>query len=214
MRKKRVRLKTPPRAVYTSYVGKNDSLIQEVAQLYLPAGCRVADITYGKGVFWKFLDMDEYEFYPSDLVTVPERPYDFTEKLPYDAESFDVVVFDPPYTHNPGDMIVNDSYQLKETTTGFYHKDIIELYRKGMTQAFRILKPGGTLWVKCKDEIESSRQYMSHIEIHDIATKELSLKVKDLFVLTQRNRPVVQFEDQQHARKNHSYLWIFLKPEN
>ncbi len=75
----------------------------------------------------------------------------------------------------------------------------------------RILKPGGLLLVKCQDEIESARQRMSHIEIHDIAVHELGLTVKDLFVVTPKTKPVVQFKRQRHARKNHSYLWVFRK---
>jgi SAM-dependent methyltransferase len=201
----------PTDGLYTSHVGDNDLLIEQVAQLYLRPGMRVADITYGKGTFWLRIDLDKYHFFPSDIVTVPECPHDFREELPYEPDSFDVVVFDPPYTHNPGQMIVNDSYQLKETTKGFYHDDIIKLYRQGMTQAVRILKPGGTLWVKCMDEIESGVQRLSHIEIYEIARLALSLQIQDLFVITQKYPPVVQHKRQKHARKNHSYLWVFRK---
>jgi hypothetical protein len=35
---------------------------------------------------------------------------------------------------------------------------------------------------------------------------------KDLFVLTHKNAPAVQ-TTQQHARKNHSFLWIFKKAD-
>ena len=33
--------------------GTNADLIANVAQLYLPDGALVADVTYGKGVFWR-----------------------------------------------------------------------------------------------------------------------------------------------------------------
>jgi len=184
----------------------------EVARLYLKDGSKVADITYGKGVFWKEIDQSHFELFASDLLTCSDCPYDFIN-LPYNDKEFDIVVFDPPYCHNPGHMITDKNYQNRATTRGFYHKDIIELYRLGMTEGVRILKKNGFLWVKCKDEIESSQQQMSHIEIHDIAVKELDLYVKDLFILMQKNRPVIQFKNQQHARKNHSYLWIFKKDE-
>jgi len=196
---------------YSSYVCNNNSeLVKEVSNLYLKDGDSIADITYGKGVFWKKMDLNRFDFYPSDIITCPEAPYDF-KKLPYPKEKFDVVVFDPPYSHNPGQMIVNDNYQLRETTRGFYHKDIIQLYKEGMAEALRTLKQDGLLWVKCKDEIESSKQQMSHIEIFNIAINDLDFMVKDLFVMTQKNKPTIQFKNQQHARKNHSYLWVFKK---
>jgi len=195
--------------VYTAYIGNNDILFEEVAKLYLCIGDKIADITWGKGVFWKNIDLSKYFLSKSDLITCPDSPYDF-KNLPYNNEEFDKVVFDPPYAHNPGNMIVNNSYKNKETTKGFYHKDIIELYKKGMEESYRILKKNGILFVKCQDEIETSKQKYSHIEIFNIANK-IGFYSKDFFVLLRLNKPVIQYKKQKHARKNHSYLWVFQK---
>ena len=196
--------------VYTCIQGNNSDLISEVARLYIGDGDRVADVTFGKGVFWRKSDVGRMDFRSSDIVTCPEAPYDFRD-LPYDNDEFDHVVLDPPYAHSPGKMIVEGSYQNSATTKGMYHKDIINLYREGMTEGHRILGPGGLLWVKCQDEIESSKQKVSHIEIHDIAIGELGMIVQDMFVLMQSGKPIVQHKTQRHARKNHSFLWIFRK---
>lgn len=195
--------------VYTCYQCNNNELIKNVSELYLKDGDKIADITYGKGVFWRNIDLAKYDFYPSDIITCPDTPYDF-RNLPYDDNFFDVVVLDPPYVHNPGKLIVDANYQNAETTKGMYHKDIINLYKEGMQESFRVLKNNGYLWVKCKDEIESSRQCMSHIEIYNDALK-MGFAVKDLFVMMQKNNPILQHVVQKHARKNHSYLWIFKK---
>ena len=195
--------------IYTSYTGDNSQLIARVAELYLREGQVIADLTFGKGVFWKQLDMSKYKFFPSDIITSKALICDFCH-LPYRDQVFDVIVFDPPYCHNPGRMIVNANYQNKETTKGFYHDDILQLYREGMRESLRCLKDEGTLWVKTKDEVQSSLQMMSHIEIHDIAVKELNMLAEDFFVLTQNSLPAIQFK-QKHARKNHSYLWVFRK---
>jgi len=197
------------KGVYTAYTENNNFLILKVSKLYLKPGDKIADITYGKGTFWKDIDLSQFKLSPSDIRTCPESPYDFRD-LPYDDDSFDVVVFDPPYAHNPGNMIVNPAYQNKETTKGFYHKDIINLYKEGMEESFRIVKKGGFVFVKCQDEIETSKQRYSHIEIFNIA-EELGFYGKDLFVLVRKVFPVIQHKNQKHARKNHSYLWIFQK---
>lgn len=146
----------------------------------------------------------------SDLITCQKARWD-CRKLPHKDFTFDVVVLDLPYAHNPGQLMVDANYQNASTTKGMYHKDIIQLYREGMTEAKRILKPEGYLWVKTQDEIESSFQRWSHIEIYEIALT-LGFFGKDLFVLMQNNRPVIQHKKQQHARKCHSYLWIFKRP--
>ncbi|MFC1600832.1 hypothetical protein ACFL34_00590 [Candidatus Sumerlaeota bacterium] len=92
-----------------------------------------------------------------------------------------------------------------------YHSEIMQLYRDGMAEAKRILMGGGLLMVKCQDEVESSSQRRSHIEIHAMATAELGLKDEDLFLLVQPLVPTIQFKEQQHARNNNSFLWVFRK---
>jgi phage N-6-adenine-methyltransferase len=198
----------PP--IVTSYQCNNDGLMAQVARLYFRTGDRIADVTYGRGRFWRLTNMTQYDFHPSDLLTVPERPYDF-RNLPYRSHEFDAHVFDPPYMHNPpARRYLNADYKNFDTTKGISHDDIIRLYRDGMSEGWRILKPGGLMLVKCKDEIESGRQRMSHVEVHDIAVKELGMEVRDLFVLTQKAL-LVRFRNNNHARKNHSYLWVFEK---
>jgi DNA modification methylase len=198
----------PP--VLTSYQSNNDHLMAQVARLYFRPGDRVADVTYGTGRFWRKVDLTQYDFHPSDLLTVPDHPYDF-RYLPYRSADFDVHVFDPPYMrHPPARRYLDSDYHNYETTRGFTHGDIINLYRDGMAEGWRILKPEGLMLVKCKDEIEGGLQRMSHIEIHDIAVHELGMEVEDLFVLTQKML-LVLFRHDNHARKIHSYLWVFRK---
>jgi len=196
--------------IYTSIIGNNDTLLETISKLYFKPDDLIADVTYGKGVFWKKIDLTQYNFYPSDLITCKETPYDF-KKLPYEKNKFDSVVFDPPYMHTVGRPIVDGNYQNSNTTKNMYHTDIINLYYEGMLEAKRVLKSGGFMLVKCQDEIESSYQRWSHIDIYNIATK-LKLYGKDLFVLTRYSNPPIQYK-QQHARKKHSYMWVFQKVE-
>jgi DNA modification methylase len=204
--------------IYSAYVCRNNSeLIKHVLHMYAPVSepgapkLRVADVTWGKGVFWNAVDTTRFDFHKSDILTVPKALYDF-RKLPYKDGSFDILVLDPPYAHNPGQMIVNANYKNAETTRGMYHNDIIDLYRDGLREAFRVLCAGGLAFVKCQDEIESSYQRWSHVEILRDAL-DIGFYAKDMFVLVQSKNPLLQHKMQQHARKNHSYLWVFRKPK-
>ena len=68
-------------------------------------GDRIADITFGRGVFWRRVDIANYRFHKSDKITCPGSPHDF-RRLPYADGHFDVVVFDPPYAHHADTMRV------------------------------------------------------------------------------------------------------------
>ncbi len=83
--------------VFSSYIGTNDEVFPFVLSLYVEPGSKVADVTYGKGVFWRRVPKDAYNLLATDL----ESRVD-CRRLPYESSSIDCVVFDPPYMHTPG----------------------------------------------------------------------------------------------------------------
>ena len=198
----------------TVFYGNNADMIAAVSQFYIKNGAVVADVTYGMGAFWKKTDTSRFILKATDLVTLRgENRCDF-RKLPYADLSIDVVVFDPPYTHNPGNHMTDARYKNKRTSKGMYHDDIMrEFYKKGITEAVRVIKAdGGQLWVKCKDEIESGVQRWSHIEIYRLGI-EAGLFARDLFVVVPSSvTSAARWKNQYHARKTHSYLWVMEKP--
>jgi hypothetical protein len=200
-----------PRHVRTVH-GTNAALIAGVARLYVPDGAVVADVTWGCGVFWSWRRLrgrQRFTVIGSDVLDRPALKVraDF-RSLPYADASLDVVALDPPYTHC-GHYINNHRYG-SFLTEGMRHPQIMALYRAGMVEALRVLRPGGTLWVKCKDELDSSRQRWVHIVLHDIA-RELGFQIKDLFLLAPRHASTRLHQRQKHAHKSHSYLWVFRK---
>ncbi|MCB1257136.1 MAG: hypothetical protein KDB26_08535 [Microthrixaceae bacterium] len=196
--------------------GTNADLIAEAARLYIPDGAQVADVTWGKGAFWKKVDTSAFTVQGSDVAEHIGGHgnivlADFRE-LPYADESFDVVVLDPPYVHNPGKHMTDARYNNAETTKGMSHNDIRQLYRDGMREAMRVLRPAGRIFVKGKDEIESGKQCWSQTELLLDATS-LGLYGKDSFVLVPTSRTAMgRWTTQLHARKVHSFLWVFEKP--
>ncbi len=127
--------------ILTCYRGRNADLIQKVSELYFPPGAKIADVTYGNGWFWKKVDLTKYEFYPSDIKT----GVDF-RTTPYPDNSFDVVVFDPPYTHGGSESFVFSHKYNNAALNGVNHRHVIGLYASGMKECCRILKPGGLCW--------------------------------------------------------------------
>lgn len=197
--------------------GNNADLIAEVARLYIPEGSLVRDVTWGKGAFWKKLDTSRIKLSGSDIdpavATGDVIQADF-RSLPDGTGTADVVVLDPPYIHNPGKHQTDSRYNNAGTTGGMSHNDIRQMYRAGMTEANRVLKPGGRLLVKGKDEIESGKQCWSQTELL-MDAMALGFYGKDLFILIPTSRTAMgRWTKQLHARKVHSFLWVFEKMEN
>lgn len=187
--------------VVTSHQGTNADLVAIVSAFYIKDGDRVADVTFGKGVFWKKTDTARFKLSVSDLQTGT----DFGD-TPYMDSSLDVFVLDPPYMHGGASIIksLNKCYRNDNSS----HESVIRLYTKGVLEAARTLKKGGQLWVKTQDEIESGKQRMSSHELTTLCTM-LGFQLKDLFVLSGLRKPIMHKKYQYTARKNHSYLLIF-----
>ena len=63
--------------IYTAIVANNDTVIKNAVDLYIKEGVKIADVTYGKGVFWRLVDISKYDFHPSDILTLPDSPVIF-----------------------------------------------------------------------------------------------------------------------------------------
>jgi hypothetical protein len=208
--------------VLSAHVGQNARLFADILRLHVPRGSTVADVTYGKGAFWKEVDPTHYTLLASDLKTGVD-----CRKLSYQAGSIDCVVLDPPYmegfyrraVHQLGGCGSHASFRehygsSAATTSGpRYHAAVLSLYVEAAREAHRVLRDGGILIVKCQDEVSANRQHLTHVEIiNEYAA--MGFHAKDLFVLVRTNRPgVSRMKRQVHARKNHSYFLVFVKTD-
>lgn len=188
--------------IYTVHKGSNSGLIKMAAELYFKEGDKIADVTYGKGVFWKEINRTRFDIVGSDIKT----GIDF-RNLPYENDSFDHSVIDPPYARITNLKGMVDCYN---TTRYITHAEILQLYQEGLIELHRVTKSEGMILCKCQDEIYGGKQYWTHIEIFNIAL-QMGLYPKDLFILVNDKMPKPLYK-QQHARKLHSYLWVFQKP--
>lgn len=201
--------------ILSSQVGTNDKLFPSILSLYVQPGSKVADVTFGKGVFWRKVPEGVYTLFPSDLTTGTD-----CRNLPYGDESLDCVVFDPPYMHTPGGTAHTGHQNFEDyyknnliTSDKKYHEAVLDLYFTAAKEAHRVLRKGGIYIVKCQDEVCANRQRLTHVEII-VELQDYGFVTEDLFVLVRNGSPgVSRMLVQAHARKNHSYFIVFLKPD-
>lgn len=206
--------------VVSAYIDGNAKVFPEILSLHVPKGAIVADVTWGKGVFWKNVPEGAYQLRATDIQTGTD-----CRNLPYEDGSIDCVVLDPPYMeglfrksadHLAGagtHAAFRNHYSNGSATAGGpkWHAAVLDLYFKAGAEAWRVLKDHGILIVKCQDEVSANRQNLTHVEIINEYEK-LKFYTKDLFVVVRQNQPSVsRLKKQVHARKNHSYFLVFVK---
>lgn len=202
--------------VLSCHRGGNADVFPLVLRLHVAPGAKVADVTHGGGVFWRNVPTGTYDLRATDI-----RDGVDCRSLPYADGEMDAVVLDPPYmegaTRNTayatGQSQFADYYGLKRIAHGDdrYHGAILRLYLDAAKEAKRVLRNGGTLIVKCMDEVCANRQRLTHVELVS-ALEADGMVCKDLFVVMRTNRPCVsRIKRQVHARKNHSYFLVFVK---
>lgn len=191
-------------------IGDNQyEIIKDILELHCPAGIEL-DPTYSKGVFYKKSGICEpslkFDLFPQTPCTKSADACD----LPLNKESIRSIMFDPPflagYTKEKPTGLIGERFH------GFrYMPDLWDWYDKCLWEFHRILKPGGTLIIKCQDTVSSGKQWWSHNFLMTSAEAK-GYYVKDLFVLMAKSRMLGHnHKNQKHARKFHSYFLVLTK---
>src|SRR5256885_5806050 len=127
----------------------------------------IASLTIGNRGFKRKGTEGSLKTFASDLATGVD-----CRSLPYEDNSVDCVVFDPPYMHTPGGTAhVNHQhyeryYRNNGTSNGTgvkYHEAVLALYFDAAKEAKRVLREEGIYIVKCADEVCANRQRLTHV---------------------------------------------------
>jgi hypothetical protein len=206
--------------VQSAYVSGNADIFPKILALHVPGGSVVADVTWGKGIFWKNVPEDKYVLKATDISAGID-----CRNLPYADGSIDCVVLDPPYMEGlfrrDADHLAGagtyrafrDTYSNGDSTEvgPKWHEAVSDLYFKAGREAYRVLRKDGVLIVKCQDEVSAGKQHLTHIEIVN-EYESMGFYTKDLFVVVRTNSASIsRLKKQVHARKNHSCFLVFVK---
>jgi hypothetical protein len=207
----------------SAHVASNAEVFAQLMALHVPEGSRVADVTWGKGAFWRQIPDDRYQVLATDLQTGVD-----CRALPYADGSLDAVVLDPPYMEglfrrDTGQLAGSGSHAafrgrysdgaatISDADAPRWHEAVLSLYLDAGAEARRVLRNHGVFVVKCQDEVSANRQRLTHVELINAFACD-GFYCKDLFVVVRPNRPAVsRLLRQEHARKNHSYFLVFVK---
>lgn len=190
-----------------------EEILAQILRLYIPSGRFDLDATYSKGAF-----------YADGSVPKPILKFDLNPQredcqkadcrhLPLASGSIGSMILDPPFLATTGKSLNRAEGNLMLRRFGVYpnEQSLQNLYRDAIAEAYRLLKLKGILVLKCQDKVSSGKQYMMHCLIYNWAV-ECGFIAVDLFVLLARSRLIANWQrNQKHARKYHSYFWVFEK---
>ena len=178
-------------------------LLKAIGELYIGEGFHL-DPCYNKGTIHKGLKDPELK---SDLDTQYGVFQADCRALLIKENSIRSIMFDPPFLAGGGATgKMAGRYSSYKTVD-----DLLKFYADSMKEFDRVLKPNGYLVFKCQDMCNGRTQTFSHCEIYKMAL-ELNFYGRDLFILITKNRPKpMNMKVQVHARKHHTYFWVFQK---
>lgn len=199
----------PVKSIYNSNYEtiKNIMFLYEIEQFDL-------DCTYSKGAFWKDLPspINKSDLYPSNESVIQAS----SEKLPFADNSMNSIMYDPPFviagatyrSNKEGSSLMAKRFEGYTT-----YEDLMKNYYLTLKELYRICNKDGFVVMKCQDTVSSGKNHFTHSMIMNMAM-ELGFYPKDLFILnsnTRVNSFGTKWTRQQHARKYHSYFWVFQK---
>ena len=190
----------------TSLSYDEKEIIRNIMLLHNGGKAFDVDPTFSVGRFWEGLPKPKYKFDINPQVEGVEQGD--ARKLPLADGSVNSIMFDPPFVVAPSPKpgIIRDRFSCYANV-----KDLWQFYDEALQEFYRILAKGGMVTVKCQDIVSSAKQHLSHVAIINHAER-IGFYSKDLFILARSSvlwSP--NMENQQHARKTHSYFLVFVK---
>jgi hypothetical protein len=192
------------------WAGSDQALLVWAIPFYLRDGRKpvVLDATYGRGTFWKdwpaHAGVGIRNFVGADVAPQHEGIYAVDNRaMPWDPESFDVVVYDPPHIT---DSSPRGQYAERYATTG-HGENISAQFPAFLREAHRVLQDGGIVLAKIADMVHQGRAQWQHVDFI-IAAQQAGFTVCDLIIKTRNavmNDP--KWKRVLHARKSHCF-WI------
>lgn len=199
--------------IVKSVYNSNYDAIKNIMELYKIEQFDL-DCTYSKGSFWKDLKgpKNKTDLLPKNESIIQAN----SENLPFEDNSMKSIMYDPPF------IIAGATYKDSKEGSGLMPKrfeiytnynDLKTNYYNTLKELYRICDKGGFVVMKCQDTVTGGKQYFTHVMVMNMAM-QIGFYPKDMIVLFNKvrmNSFGTKWKKQEHARKYHSYFWVFEK---
>ena len=188
----------------------HDDILRAIIKLHNNNNPIHCDPTYSKGVFYRNIEKPVFCYDINPIKGVKKASAD---NLPHDDNSLYSIVFDPPFLATKGPSLKSQKGNIINKRFSVFPSEVElhRFYKACLIEFYRVLTNKGLLVFKCQDKVSSGKQYFSHCFVYNEAIR-VGFYPLDLFILQAKNRIVANWQkNQKHARKFHSYYWVFRK---
>ncbi len=202
------------KSVYNSDI----EILTSIQKLYLNNKQFDLDPCYSKGNFYK---EEQCNFFTDNIITPkikmdknPQYPdviqNNILNGIPLNDNSIESIIFDPPFMFGKHGKTDNN-IMCKRFTMFDNWQQLANMYKKSLSEFYRILKKNGIIAFKCQDYTDSITTLTHHYVY--IWAIEQGFYAEDIFILLSKNRIWNSLLKQKHARKFHSYWYVFCKTQ-
>ena len=202
---------TKPAVVIKTVSESQDEILYNILRLYIKKSTFDCDFTYSVGNFYVRLEKPSLKF---DINPQMEDVKPLNEALDILPNSLHSVVVDLPFIVNVNN---NEKFKSKIAKRFDYFRSEDELYEANDSMielAYGKLKIGGFLIMKTMDVCGPSKQLWINNYVQNKAS-ECGFILEDIFILISQTKYLFTSGlEQRHARKYHSYFFVFRKKRN
>ena len=197
---------TTVNSVISSVCYSDKEAIDGITTLFLNGKPFDLDPCYSYGKFYKGCQEPIHKF---DLTPkTPDTQQADVSNIPLISSSVNSIMFDPPFMFGTHGQTKNN-IMTKRFTMFDKFRELETMYKGALKEFYRLLKDKGILAFKCQDYTDS-KTTLTHCLVHKWATEQ-GFYAKDIFILIAKARIYNPSLTQRHARKFHSYYFVFEK---
>lgn len=183
---------------YPNVFGESASAMAAILDLHFPTGS-ILDVNYGLGAFYRKTDrpVTGVDIRPPAEIQCDNR------NLPFEADSFDVGVCDPPYKRGDGVKYEHRYGKAPKTET-----QVTWSYYETLTELLRVVRQG--VIIKVQDGTDGHRFHARHLMVANWMKEKTGLEPHDIAVNARKNLAPTMAQGTPHFfQQGVSYFLIY-----
>lgn len=193
--------------------GRDPFVLSTMLDFYAEKGAPVLDATANWRKMWDGVVWDGLRVFADiDRDVRPQVVADFS-LMPFAADSFGVIVFDPPHLPPAASSQRSKRQLVRDYGLAWSEADVSACFAPFLAEAHRVLRQEGLIFAKLKDFVHNHRYHWTLTDFVAAVRAQDGLTPCDLIVKHDPSGGMLnssQWDKQHHVRNAHSW-WVVVR---